>query len=154
MQDKGEEDWMTRYFFSGGTMPSLDLLMYFPEHVAIQKHWWGSALPGRAALALLGRCAAGAECRSWLLLAGAPCTLHPAPGRQQQSGRAAAPERTRSAHPHPNPHPAPHRRCRYVNGSHYSRTLEAWLRNQDNARAAILPIFEKAYGSKASALKW
>lgn len=30
---------MTRYFFSGGTMPSLDLLMYFADHMAIQKHW-------------------------------------------------------------------------------------------------------------------
>ena len=30
---------MTRYFFSGGTMPSLDLLMYVADHMAIQKHW-------------------------------------------------------------------------------------------------------------------
>lgn len=49
-------------------------------------------------------------------------------------------------------HPA--MRCRYVNGVHYSRTLEAWLQNQDNARAEIMPIFEKAYGGKAEALKW
>jgi hypothetical protein len=32
---------------------------------------------------------------------------------------------------------------RYVNGSHYSRTLEAWLRNHDKFRKAIMPIFSQ-----------
>lgn len=31
----------------------------------------------------------------------------------------------------------------YVNGTHYSRTLEAWLRNHDKFRKAIMPIFAK-----------
>ena len=29
MQDKGDDDWMTRYFFSGGTMVSAGLLYHF-----------------------------------------------------------------------------------------------------------------------------
>lgn len=75
-----ETDWMARYFFSGGTMPSLDLLLYFQQHLALQDQW-------------------------------------------------------------------------YLNGTHYSRTLEAWLVNHDRFRKAIMPLFSKVYGSSA-ALKW
>jgi cyclopropane-fatty-acyl-phospholipid synthase len=36
---KDETDWMSKYFFTGGIMPSDHLLMYFPNHMAIEQHW-------------------------------------------------------------------------------------------------------------------
>ena len=36
---KDESDWMSKYFFTGGIMPSDHLLLYFPDHFKIERHW-------------------------------------------------------------------------------------------------------------------
>ena len=65
--------WMAKTFFTGGTMPSHDLLLYFQNDLKLQKKW-------------------------------------------------------------------------AVNGTHYSKTLEAWLERFDIRIQEIWPILEKTYG--------
>lgn len=36
---QGEDDWMSRYFFTGGLMPSIDTLLHFQEHLSIDRRW-------------------------------------------------------------------------------------------------------------------
>jgi len=77
---RDETDWMARYFFTGGIMPSDDLLLYFQRDVRILEHWqvpgWHYQLTSEAWLAnmdqhraelmpLLARTYGEAEARRW-----------------------------------------------------------------------------------------
>jgi cyclopropane-fatty-acyl-phospholipid synthase len=40
-----------------------------------------------------------------------------------------------------------------VNGQHYQKTLEAWLRRMDGRKAEVMPVLEETYG-RENAVKW
>jgi cyclopropane-fatty-acyl-phospholipid synthase len=73
---EGETDWLGRYFFTGGIMPSDDLPLYFQDDLILDHHW-------------------------------------------------------------------------AMNGRHYQKTADAWLRRMDANRASILSVFENQYGGDA-----
>jgi cyclopropane-fatty-acyl-phospholipid synthase len=77
---QGPSDWMARHFFTGGQMPSHDLLARFQDHLRLDQEW-------------------------------------------------------------------------QVNGTHYQRTAEHWLRNMDDNREAVMVLFARTYGPK-HAQKW
>lgn len=76
----GDGDWMTEYFFSGGNMPSDDLLSYFQRDVTLIERWT-------------------------------------------------------------------------IDGTHYEKTLRAWLKKYDAQRDRIQRIMEKTYGADQAA-RW
>lgn len=76
-----KSEWMAKYFFRGGLMPSVDLLTYFTKDFSIEKLW-------------------------------------------------------------------------KVNGTHYHKTLEAWLRKMKKNKKKIQPIFRTFYGRKNTKKGW
>ena len=41
---KDGSDWMSKYFFTGGTMPSEALLLHFQDDLTIDRQWWVSGV--------------------------------------------------------------------------------------------------------------
>jgi cyclopropane-fatty-acyl-phospholipid synthase len=80
-EDRGPSDWMARHFFTGGQMPSDDLLPSFDRDMGVVERW-------------------------------------------------------------------------RLDGTHYARTLEAWLVRMDAARPALLPIFDRVYGPSEARRWW
>ncbi len=79
-ETQGEDNWMGRYFFTGGLMPSADTLLHFQQHLGLEERW---LLPG----------------------------------------------------------------------THYQRTANHWLANQDAHRDEVMTVLSETYG-QAQAARW
>jgi len=79
-ETQGDDNWMGRYFFTGGLMPSADTLLHFQQRLAIEQRW-------------------------------------------------------------------------LVPGSHYQKTANHWLANQDANQAEVLRVLAAAYGED-EARRW
>ncbi|MEO5821441.1 MAG: cyclopropane-fatty-acyl-phospholipid synthase family protein [Vicinamibacteraceae bacterium] len=67
----GDDNWMGRHFFSGGQMPSLDLLPSVPSPLALQARWqWGGEHYARTANAWLRNLDAQRDDLACILAAG------------------------------------------------------------------------------------
>lgn len=74
-----DDDWMARFFFTGGLMPCAEAFTWFPDAFATEQQW-------------------------------------------------------------------------VVNGNHYARTCRAWLRNIDERKRQVLPLFRETYGEQDGAI--
>jgi cyclopropane-fatty-acyl-phospholipid synthase len=79
-ETEGDDNWLGRYFFTGGLMPSADTLLWFQRDLHIERQW-------------------------------------------------------------------------RLSGTHYEKTANAWLTNQDAHRSEVLAVLEQAYGA-ADARLW
>jgi cyclopropane-fatty-acyl-phospholipid synthase len=53
-ETEGEDNWMGRYFFTGGQMPAHNLLPEFQHHLQLEKHWiWNGTHYGKTSEAWL-----------------------------------------------------------------------------------------------------
>jgi cyclopropane-fatty-acyl-phospholipid synthase len=75
-ETEGDDNWMGRYFFTGGLMPSADTLLWFQNDLRIERQW-------------------------------------------------------------------------RLSGTHYQKTANAWLVNQDAHREEVLAVLKQAYGDEA-----
>ncbi len=79
-ETEGDDNWMGRYFFTGGLMPSADTLLHFQEDLTLEQRW-------------------------------------------------------------------------LVPGTHYERTANHWLENQDHHREEVMAVLTEAYGADEAA-RW